>query len=114
MSSSQCEIPTLSIWELSIVWVINGLMCFMLSWAIYSISKTSRFSWLVKMLSMLIVSDLMIIVANTTYVLEMKCDFLFKHLRTIEVFSAIGTAGFNSLLNLFHWLFAFELWQVSI
>ena len=97
--TSPDKIPPVYVWELSIIAVVNTVLCVWLSFAMYTISKTSKFNWLIYMLAMLIAANIMIVTANLAYVLELNDEFLKNNLTTLQFLSATGTAGFSLLLN---------------
>ena len=65
------------------------------------------------MVGLLIAADLFLLATNTGYVIELNDTFESEHLLLLKLLTAVGTAGFNLLLNEFHWLFSFEYLQVS-
>jgi hypothetical protein len=65
------------------------------------------------MLSLMIVADFFLLATNTGYVIELNDTFESNHLLMLKLMTAVGTAGLNLLLNVFHWLFSYEYLQVS-
>ena len=101
------------IWFWSIV-CSNGLTMIILVAAIIIIIFRKKYNWLIFMLVWLIIADMGIIATNCGYVLQFGEIYTDNHLLSLKIFIGVGNFVYNFFLNLFHWLFGFEYWYISI
>ena len=108
------EIP--SFWIRLEFWLVNVevlLTTAGLLWAAWHIYKTSKYMWLVWQITLMLLANLCMLMANFAYTTEFNSSFLDANLTLDKILISFGTSGYNGFANLFHWLFSFEYLQVS-
>ena len=100
-------------WEFWIVTILSAFTIGLLVWTSTQIVKTSNYTWLLWMIWLLVIADIFILATATGYVIEDNIQYNNEHLLLLQILTAVGTAGYNLFLNLFHWLFGFEYLKVS-
>ena len=74
--------------------------------------SSKSFKFLVMLISLLIVSDIAVMVLSVAFYYE-KTEYLNDHALEMSIIIGVGTFFFNMGTNTMHWLFGYKYWIIS-